>query len=619
MPTIQQYIQYAVSDAVQELYQAEVTADSVNLTPTRKEFEGDYTVVVFPYTRAARKKPEAIAEELGSYLVGSVDAVSSYNVVKGFLNLTVAPSYWTSLVGDILAEPDYGIQPSSGRTVMVEYSSPNTNKPLHLGHVRNILLGESTSRILTAVGHRVIRTQIINDRGIAICKSMYAWERFGEGSTPESTGIKGDHFVGKHYVMFEHAFREEYELWQQSEVADTVYQERKREDETKAAFYKRYKNDYFNEVSEMGRATKDLLLRWEDNDEEVRDLWSKMNGWVYSGFDKTYERLEVKFDTLYYESDTYLLGKELVQQGLEQGVFYQKEDGSVWCDLTDVGLDEKIVLRSDGTSVYMTQDLGTAQQRYTDHGIDSMVYVVATEQDYHFKVLFEILKKLGEPYADGLYHLSYGLVNLPEGRMKTREGTVVDADDLIAEVVAEAAKNADERGELQHLSEAQKQDTYRQIGLAALKFFILRVGAKKEMIFNPKESVDFQGQTGPYVQNACVRVQSVVRKAEAAGVSIDAEAAARYSDLQPEEQQLIMILNGYPETVEIAATQYDPSVVASFAYQLARAYHKFYSEHIILQADAPAATAFRLQLSQATLRTLRHSLHLLGIDVPERM
>jgi len=495
--------------------------------------------------------------------------------------------------------------------VLVEFSSPNTNKPLHLGHIRNILLGWSMSRILEAVGNDVKRVQIVNNRGIAICKSMLAWKLFGEGETPDSANVKADHFVGHWYVRFEQEFQKEYAEWQQSDIAESLLAGSDMED---GAFFKSYKNKYFNEYSEVGKQAKDLLLKWENEDSETLNLWRMMNGWVYRGFDETYERLQVSFDKLYYESETYLLGKEMVEQGLESGVFFKKNDGSVWVDLTDAGMDEKILLRSDGTSVYLTQDLGTAHLRYQDFGTERMIYVVADEQNYHFKVLFETLKRLDEPYAEGLYHLSYGMVDLPEGRMKSREGTVVDADDLLDEVYEEARKAAAERGEIEGLSEEKQDEIIRKISIAALKYFIIKVDPKRRMTFNPADSVDMQGQTGPYIQNAYVRIQSIMRKAGGRPDTV----AGDYT-LNQEERDLLTQLSEYSQLVVSAAEQYNPGLIANFCYQLAKTLHRYYHDYRILNAETETARDHRLLLIEQVSAILKNGMHLLGIEMPERM
>lgn len=608
-------IQDHVIKGVQELYGAEITADQAVVSSTRKEFEGDYTVVVFPFTRLARKKPEMIAEELGAYLVEQVDQIESYNVIKGFLNLVVADRYWLELIQHIYDLPDYGRQERNGRKVLVEFSSPNTNKPLHLGHIRNILLGWSAYKILDAVGYEVARIQIVNDRGIAICKSMLAWQLFADGETPETTGQKSDHFVGEYYVQFERAFRKEYAGWQSTPQAMEIYENRKKGDQSREEFFKDYKDTYFNEHSGLGQQAKEMLRRWEAGDPETRALWHRMNNWVYQGFEETYDKLGVTFDKLYYESETYLLGKEMVDKGLENSVFYTKPDGSVWADLEDAKLDHKTILRSDGTSLYVTQDLGTAHQRYEDFGAERMIYVVADEQNYHFQVLFELLKRLKEPYADGLYHLAYGMVDLPSGKMKSREGTVVDADDLIAEVVEEARQNSAERDTTSELSKEEEEEIIQQIALAALKYFIIKVHPKKRMVFDPKKSVDLHGQTGPYIQYAYVRIRAVLRNAG----NLDISAANQYDQLQPVERELSAMLFSFPAVIQTAADDMDPSHIAAFCYDLAKAFHKFFHDHSILSAESAAARAFRLQLSMAIANTLRTGMDLLGIEMPERM
>lgn len=615
MVNIIQLIQDKVSEAVQALYQTDFPAAQVPINSTRKEFEGDYTVVVFPFTKAARKKPEVIAQELGEYLTEEVAEIEQFNVVKGFLNLVVKDDYWQNFLLNIAEQADYGKQPANGQKVLVEFSSPNTNKPLHLGHIRNILLGWSTAQILEAAGYDVKKIQIINDRGISICKSMVAWEKYGKGTTPISTTTKPDHFVGKFYVLFEQHFKEEYSAWQESAVGKQVFADKAKKTENAAAFFKRYKNTYFNEYSGLGKEARELLLAWEAGDEYAVNLWKKMNNWVYAGFDTTYKQLGVTFDKLYYESNTYLLGKEMVDKGVEKGVFYTCEDGSIEADLSDAKLDKKKILRSDGTSLYVTQDLGTAHQRYEDFGADKMVYVVADEQNYHFQVLFELLKRLEEPYADGLHHLSYGMVDLPGGKMKSREGTVVDADELMAEVVEEVRQNSQDRDTLSELSKEEQDTIMHQVGMAALKFFITKVHPQKRMVFDPKESVDLQGQTGPYIQNAFVRIKSVLRKWEG---TADSKAAA-YGHLSGEEKDLIFQLYSFPDTIKAAANDYDPAIIAQYAYQLAKSYHKFYHDHSILKAESEAARDFRLALSGAVANSLKMSMKLLGIEMPARM
>lgn len=613
-------IENGVIKAVKELYGADISAGDITMNVTRKDFEGDYTVVTFPFTRIAKKKPQDIAQELGEWLTANLDEVDRFNVIQGFLNLSIGEAYWRNFLLGMAGDENYGRQPRNDRKVMIEYCSPNTNKPLHLGHIRNILLGWSCSQLYDAAGYDVVKVQIVNDRGIAICKSMLAWQKWAKGATPQSTGTKPDHFVGDYYVLFEKKFQEEYKAWQQTAEASAIYEANKKEDQSPEQFFKAYKNSYFNEYSQLGKEAREMLQRWEAGDEETLQLWKTMNGWVYEGFEETYRKLGVSFDKYYYESQTYLLGKDAVEEGLQKGIFYKKEDGSVWVDLTDAGLDHKILLRSDGTSVYITQDIGTAKMRYQDFAPEKMVYVVADEQNYHFQVLFEILKRLGEPYADGLYHLSYGMVDLPSGKMKSREGTVVDADDLIAEVVEEARTAAKERGEITSLPEAEQKEIIRRIALAALKFHIIKVFPKKRMVFDPKESVDLQGQTGPYVQNAYVRIKSVLRKAEQEGIDLnEKDLAAHYGPIEAQERELIQSLYAFPDLVLEAANQYDPSSIANYCYDLAKGFHKFYTDHSILRAESPEARAFRIQLSSAVANTLKTGMHLLGIEMVERM
>ncbi len=607
-------IQQGVIEAARALYGAELLPQQAVIQPTRKDFEGDYTAVVFPLMRLARKQPEAIGEEIGQWLCTHLEEVERYNVVKGFLNLVIADSYWNQFVRTQVDATDFGRFPASGQKIMVEYASPNTNKPLHLGHIRNILLGWSISQILEAAGHEVIKTQIVNDRGIAICRSMVAWKRWGNGTTPEQMGKKGDHFVGDFYVLFSKKFEEEYAAWQQTEVAERVFAERHQEGQSKAAFFKAFKNQYFNEFSPLGAEAREMLRKWEAGDEETLRLWRMMNNWVLEGFEETYRKLGVSFDKTYLESDTYLLGKEIIEEGLAKGIFH-KDGKRIWIDLSNIGLGEKTIIKSDGTSTYTSQDLGTARMRYEEFGFHRLIYVVGDEQISHFQGLFEILRRLDEPYANGLYHLAYGMVDLPSGRMKSREGTVVDADDLIEEVVEEARQHAAERGEIAELPAEQQEDIVRKIGMAALKFFIIKVNPRKRMTFDPAESVDMQGQTGPYVQNAYVRIRSVLRKA----ADYEAKHAADYETLQPGERELVKLLYQYPEVVATAAREYDPSHVANYAYNLARAFHKFYHDYPILKAESEAARAFRLELSRMVARVLEQAMHLLGIEMPERM
>lgn len=582
---ITQLIREQVVKAVGQLYSYEVDASSLLVSPTRKEFEGDYTLVVFPFTKAAKKGPADIAKDIGDFLTAEVDEITGYNIIKGFLNLSIVNEYWPKYLIDLFHNGNFGQHAPNGRKVIVEYSSPNTNKPLHLGHMRNILLGWASSKILDKAGNEVIKTQIINDRGIHICKSMIAWQLYGNGETPETNGIKGDHLVGKYYVTFNHKDIEQ------------------------------SKNLPKDQESEIMLQARDLLKKWEANDPETIDMWKTMNGWVYSGFNETYENLGVSFDVVYYESETYLLGKDIIMKGLEKGIFYKKDDGSVWIDLEDVKLDHKLVLRSDGTSVYMTQDIGTAKKRHEDYQMDGMTYVVGDEQNYHFKALFEILKKLKEPFAENLHHLSYGMVNLPEGKMKSREGTVVDADDLITEVIKEVEKESKVRGELD-ATEEEKQEIWRKVGLGALKYHLLKVNPKKSMVFDPKESVDLQGQTGPYIQYAYVRIQGILRKLNE---NVDLEKAISYSDIKPQEKQVLLLLQQYPNIIQKAASNFDPSEVAHYCYDVASVFHKFLHDVKVLTAESVEAKAFRLMLIQTTGKVLKSAFELLGIEMPKRM
>ncbi|MFN4079696.1 MAG: arginine--tRNA ligase [Saprospiraceae bacterium] len=604
-------IKSGVAKALQESYGLTTPPEEVLVSPTSAAFEGDFTVVLFPFVKATQKSPDEVGRELGERLQAEIGEVARFGIVKGFLNISLDAAYWSAFLQTLLSNPQYGRAPATGRKVLVEFSSPNTNKPLHLGHVRNILLGWSCSQLLEAAGDQVHKVQIINDRGVAICKSMLAWQLYAEGRTPESEGVKSDHFVGDYYVLFEQKTKAEYDAWKASEEAAAVFAQRKKSGESEADFFKRYKNDWFNERSALGRQVRDMLLRWEAGDPDTLALWRQMNDWVYAGFDRTYDALGVSFDKLYYESDTFKLGKDIVDEGLAKGVFFKKEDGSVWVDLSDAGYDQKLVLRADGTSVYITQDLGTARMRYNEFGCDSMVYVVADEQNYHFGVLFEILKRLGEPYAAGLYHLAYGLVELPTGRMKTREGTVVDADDLMEEVVRVARSQQAERGE------SGSEDDLRKIALGAMKFFMIKVHPKKKMIFNPEESLDLQGQTGPYVQYSYVRINGLMERVQRE--DIDLSPARDYTAIQAQERELLKALHEYPELTLRAAREYDPSLIANHAYALAKSYHRLWHDLPIFNADTPQARAFRLTLSKAVAQVLRSAMSLLGIEMPRRM
>ena len=590
---IEQILASKVKEAVKKHY--DVTPESIEFQPTRKDFEGDITLVVFPMLKQLKTNPAQLAENIGKFLEDEVKTVSGFNVVKGFLNIVISDKYYISFFNDVKDRNDFGIllPQSDASGIMVEYSSPNTNKPLHLGHIRNNLLGYSVSEILKAAGNKVYKVQVINDRGIHICKSMVAWQKFGNGETPDATGLKGDKLVGNYYVKFDKEYKKE--------IAQ-LKEEGKSEDEAKA------QAPIFKEAQEM-------LRKWESNDPDVVKLWSTMNQWVYDGFEKTYDALGVDFDKNYYESETYLLGKDNVQKGLEDGVFYKKEDGSVWIDLSDEGLDEKIVLRSDGTAVYMTQDIGTAIQRFADFDINQMVYVVGNEQEYHFKVLFLILKKLGYDWADALYHLSYGMVDLPSGKMKSREGTVVDADDLIKEMAGTAKAISEELGKLDGYSETEKEELYRIIGLGALKYYILKVDPRKRILFNPEESVDFQGNTGPFIQYTYARIQSILRKAE---FDTSADLSENFS-FHEKEKELIKQVQLFPETVALAAENHSPALVANYTYDLVKSFNSFYQNVQILGIENEEEKVFRVQLSNLVANVIKSGFKLLGIEVPERM
>ncbi len=628
MIDITDILKQAASAAVSALFDESITTNTIQISPTRKEFEGDMTIVCFPFTRIAKGlKPPDIAAKLGEHILKNCAEVSNFNVVQGFLNLSIADAYWHSLNDNILANPNYGQAASTGKRIVIEFSSPNTNKPLHLGHIRNILLGWSTHNLLKAAGNEVLTCKVVNDRGVHICKSMLAWQLFGNGETPATTGMKGDHLVGKYYVEFERAFQKEYAAWQLTDAANELWNanpksKQENHEKERASFFKDfYKNHYFNEISELGTACKKMLQDWEANDTSVRELWATMNSWVYAGFEETYKKLGVSFDFRDYESTTYLLGKEMIDKGMENQVFYQREDSSVWIDLTDVKLDEKIVLRSDGTSVYITQDLGTANTRFDKYGMDGMIYVVANEQDYHFQVLFEILKRLGESYAEGLYHLSYGMVNLPEelgSRMKSREGTVVDADELIDEVINLAKAESAERAEVAEISPEEKNDIARKIGMSALKYYILKVSPQKTITYDPRKSLDMQGTTGPYIQNAYVRTASVSRKLVAQNVNYDFSFSDKHPILS-QEKDILQIMQQYPLVILNAARDHNPADICDYAYNLAKSYHKFYHDLKILGAETEAAKAFRIRLSQSVAQVLAHSMNILGIEMPERM
>ncbi len=591
--SLQDILIQPVKQVIKKVYGADL--ETIEFQGTRKEFIGDITIVVFPLLKIIKGNPLQIGEVIGEFLLENVTQVKSFNVVKGFLNIEISDAYYISFFNDIYEESTYGfVKPKAEeKAIMVEYSSPNTNKPLHLGHIRNNLLGYSVAEILKASGKPVYKTQIINDRGIHICKSMLAWSRYGNGDTPETTGLKGDKFVGNYYVKFDQEYKKEIEA---------IIAEGKTVDEAK-------------KQAPILLEAQDMLLKWEAGDASVVELWKKMNGWVYEGFDVTYKNLGVDFDCLYYESKTYLLGKEFVTQGLKSGVFFKKEDGSVWCDLTEDGLDEKIVLRADGTAVYMTQDIGTAIQRLKDYpNVGGMVYTVGNEQDYHFKVLFLILKKLGFEWSDNLYHLSYGMVDLPTGKMKSREGTVVDADDLLEEMATTAGQISEELGKLDGYTKEEKQELYRIIGLGALKYFILKVDPKKRILFDPKESIDFQGNTGPFIQYTYARIQSILRKAE-----FSTNSKIEDFDLHEKEKELIKQLELFPEVIQNAAKEHSPALIANYTYDLVKEFNSLYQNVSILGANTETEKQFRVQLSATVANTIKNAFSLLGIQVPERM
>ena len=603
---IESQITQTAIEAVKQLYGQEVSADSLQPQKTKSNFQGNLTLVVFPLLKVSKKKPEETAEEIGAYLKEHCNAVADYNVVKGFLNLTISTEAWIGLLNDINAQPHFGEkQPTADSPlVMVEYSSPNTNKPLHLGHVRNNLLGWSLSKIMEANGNKVIKTNIVNDRGIHICKSMLAWLKWGNGETPESSGKKGDHLIGDYYVAFDKHYREECAQLKAEYIAQGMDEE-KAEEKAKAE-------------APLIKEAHEMLVKWEQGDPEVRALWQRMNEWVYAGFDETYKALGVSFDKIYYESNTYLEGKKKVEEGLAKGLFFRKEDNSVWADLTDEGLDQKLLLRADGTSVYMTQDIGTADMRFRDFPIDKMIYVVGNEQNYHFQVLSILLDRLGFKWGKDLVHFSYGMVELPNGKMKSREGTVVDADDLIAAMIAEARQTSDELGKFKDMSEEEKQEIARIVGMGALKYFILKVDARKNMLFNPEESIDFNGNTGPFIQYTYARIRSVMRKAEADGLQIPAALPAN-APLNEKEINLIQKLNDYGATVAQAGQDYSPSGIANYCYELTKEFNQFYHDYSILNAESQEEKITRLVLANNVGKVIKNGMALLGIEVPERM
>lgn len=594
---IEQQIISSIKKAFQELFGHELSLEEIGLQPTRKEFEGTYTFVVFPYLKVTKLNPEASGSKIGEYLVANSGVVTGFNVVKGFLNLSVSEHSWLSVFREIYTNPAFGQQPSNGKRVMVEYSSPNTNKPLHLGHLRNNFLGFSVAEILKANGYEVIKANLVNDRGIHICKSMVAYKHFGNGETPETNGLKGDHLAGKYYVIFDKEYKKQIqELQSQGQSEDDA-----------------------KKNAPLMMEAQEMLRLWEAGDAEVVGLWKTMNSWVYDGFDATYKKMGVDFDKFYYESDTYLLGKNIVEEGLEKGVFFKKDNGSVWVDLTAEGLDEKLVLRGDGTSVYITQDMGTCDLKYNDFQIDKSVYVVGNEQDYHFDVLFKIMRKLGRPYGEGLYHLSYGMVDLPTGKMKSREGTVVDADDLIQEMIETAESHTKELGKIDGFTAEQAAELYEILGLGALKYFLLKVDPKKRMLFNPQESIEFQGNTGPFIQYSHARIASILRKAEQIGVDYSPAGFEGLEKLEDAERDLIVVLYEFDKKIKQAGEEYSPSIIAQYLFDLAKEYNRFYAELPIFNESDPKIQSFRISLSAATAKTIRKGMSLLGIKVPDRM
>ena len=603
---IEQKLVSSVIGGLKALYGQDVPAAQVQLQKTKKEFEGHLTLVVFPFLRMSKKGPEQTAQEIGEYLQANESSVAAFNVIKGLLNLTIASSAWIELLNGIHADKQYGIVAATDNSplVMIEYSSPNTNKPLHLGHVRNNLLGNALANIVAANGNKVVKTNIVNDRGIHICKSMLAWQKYGNGETPESSGKKGDHLIGDYYVSFDKHYKAEVK-----ELMAKFQSEGMNEEEAKAKA---------EAESPLMKEAREMLVKWEANDPEVRALWKKMNDWVYAGFDETYRMMGVTFDKIYYESNTYLEGKEKVMEGLEKGFFYRKEDGSVWADLTGEGLDHKLLLRADGTSVYMTQDIGTAKLRFADYPIDKMIYVVGNEQNYHFQVLSILLDKLGFEWGKGLVHFSYGMVELPEGKMKSREGTVVDADDLMAEMIDTAKETSNELGKLDGLTKEEADNIARIVGLGALKYFILKVDARKNMTFNPKESIDFNGNTGPFIQYTYARIQSVLRKAKEAGIEIPAQLPAGI-ELSEKEEGLIQMVADFAAIVKQAGEDYSPSIIANYTYDLVKEYNQFYHDFSILREENEAVKVFRLALSENVAKVVRLGMGLLGIEVPDRM
>lgn len=594
---VEHILLHEIKNAFKSLFFTDVNVEELSLQPTRKEFEGSYTFVTFPFSRITKKNPEETGNLIGEYLKKNTQAVENYNVIKGFLNLVISEKIWLKIFENIWDSPEYGFQKANGQKVIIEYSSPNTNKPLHLGHLRNNFLGYSVAEILKATGYEVKKVNLINNRGIHICKSMLAYQLYGKEATPESSGIKGDHLVGKFYVKFDKIYKKQIEELVQRGLSEDVAKK---------------KAPIIKEAQEM-------LKKWEQGDPQVVALWNKLNGWVYEGFQQTYNQMGVDFDKYFYESNTYLLGKDIVEEGLEKGIFFRKENNSVWVDLTDEGLDQKLILRSDGTSVYITQDLGTADFKFKDYPFDKSIYVVGNEQDYHFQVLFKILKKLGRPYWSRMYHLSYGMVDLPSGKMKSREGTVVDADDLMQEMIETAEKHTTELGKIEGFSEQQAKELFETLGIGALKYFLLKVDPKKRMLFNPRESIEFQGHTGPFIQYTHARIMSIIRKADQIGVEMDKQAISNIPGLHETEVEIIQHLSEFPNKLKLAAEEFSPAVITQFSYDLAKAYNRFYAEVSIFNEENENALKFRVMLSKIVADNLKKSMKLLGIEVPDRM
>jgi arginyl-tRNA synthetase len=631
---LEDILKNSISQGFKSLFDAELKPEEISLQPTKKEFEGTFTFTTFQYARQSKKSPEETGKLVGEYLKSNVKEIADFNVVKGFLNIAFTDHAWLRLFKENMSSDTFGLAPANGEKIMVEYSSPNTNKPLHLGHLRNNFLGYSVSEILKATGFNVVKVNLVNDRGIHICKSMLAYSKFGNNETPESSGLKGDHLIGKYYVRFDVEFKVQtkavIEKWKNNEFLNlpetkkaevksfySKLQEQKNEEKRKELEEKI--SDLAEQETPMLKEAQEMLVKWEKGDKQVKALWEKMNGWVYEGFDVTYKMIGVDFDKFYYESDTYLLGKTIIEEGLKKKVFYKKEDGSVWIDLTVEGLDEKLLLRSDGTSVYITQDLGTADLKYNDYKSNGSIYVVGNEQDYHFVVLKLILKKLGRSYADGIYHLSYGMVDLPSGKMKSREGTVVDADELVQEMIDTAERHTKEKGKIEGLSEQEAKDLYRMLGLSALKYFLLKVDPKKRMLFNPEESIEFHGNTGPFIQYVHARISAILRKARQLNIPVSPLDYSNMKSLQPSEKDVIVILNEFPKKLAEAGRGYAPSVLAQYMYDLAKEYNRFYNEVPIFDEHDKAALSFRIAFSEVVARTIKRGMGLLGIEVPERM